>query len=95
MPPGASLISRPEHLQLPIARAFFIVVLGAFEGLAELAVAAIGAEAEIDAVAHALGGVSGEHLREGGGSAFEGLAIGAGIDEHEVDIGAVVELAAA
>jgi hypothetical protein len=94
-----------EHLELPVAAAGLVVSLGGIEGHDDFAVAAFGAEAEIDAVADAFGGVAAEEvgdevgdlLRElfvGDGFGAGGVAIG-GVEEDEVDVGAVVELFAA
>jgi hypothetical protein len=94
-----------EHLEFPVAAAGLVVGLGGFEGHDDFAVAAFGAEAEIDAVANAFGGVAGEEvgdevgdfLRElfvGDDGGAGGVAVG-GIEEDEVDVGAVVELFAA
>ena len=94
-----------QHLLLPVAGALAVVKAGAFLGDGDLSQGSVGAEAQVDAIALALGGVAGEqggvlvgHLLveflvgEHGGTV--GLAIAA-VDEHEVDIGAVVQLFAA
>jgi len=90
-----------EHLEFPVAGAGAVVLFGGVEGDADFAEAAIGAEAEVDAVAEAFGGVGGEEVRETGGDFLEELAVGDGvfavglavalIEEEEVDVGAVVE----
>jgi hypothetical protein len=90
-----------EHLEFPVAGAGAVVLFGGIEGDADLAEAAIGAEAEVDAVAKAFGGVGGEEVREAGGDFLEEFEIGDGvfavglaialIEEEEVDVRAVVE----
>jgi hypothetical protein len=94
-----------EHLELPVAAAGLVVVFGGVEGDGDLAEASFGAEAEVDAVADAFGGVAGEEFgRELGdldGELFVGNDVGAGgvavggVEEDEIDVGAVVELFAA
>src|SRR4051794_33634989 len=94
-----------EHLLLPISGALRVVGAGAVFGDADLAARAVGAEAKVDAVALAVGGVGGEErgglvgdlliellVADGGGSVGIAVAL---VEEHEIDVGAVIQLAAA
>lgn len=94
-----------EHLELPVAAAGLVVVFGGVEGDCDLAEASFGAEPEVDAVADAFGGVAGEEFRRelgdldgelfvGDDVGSGGVAVG-GVEEDEIDVGAVVELFAA
>jgi len=94
-----------EHLELPVAAAGLVVVFGGVEGDDDLAEAAFGTEAEVDAVADAFGGVAGQEVGDemgdldgelfvGNDVGTGGFAVG-GVEEDEVDVGAVVELFAA
>jgi hypothetical protein len=94
-----------KHLQLPVAAAGLIVGLGGVERHDHFAVAAFGTEPEIDAVADAFGGVTGEEIGDEVGDLLRELFVGddvwsggvavGGIEEDEVDVGAVIELFAA
>ncbi len=92
-----------EHLQLPVAGAVLVVITRTFEGGAEFAEAAIGAEAQVDAIAHTFGRVGREQFRVLIGELLEKLLVGhagiglaiSGVKKHQVDIGTVVEFAAA
>ena len=108
-PAGLGLAGRnaglDQHLQFPIAAALLVIAAGAVERNADFAIAAVGTQPQIDAVALAFGGVGGEQLRVLVGDLLEeffvghrlravGLAV-AGVDEHQIDVGAVVQLIAA
>ena len=91
-----------QHLLFPVARALFVVGFGPVFGNRDLAQRAVGPQAQIHPVALALGGVGGEQggvlvgdflvklLVAQAGRAV-GLAVAA-MHEHQVDIGAVVQL---
>ena len=94
-----------QHLQFPIARAGLVILLCAFERNTHFAQAAVGTQAQIHAIAQAFGGVSGKQLgvlvrdflvklfvRDG--IRAVGLSV-RGVDEHQVDVGAVIKLPAA
>ena len=94
-----------EHLQLPIPAALLVVFVGAFERDGDLAVTPVRPQPQIDAVTLALGRVGGEQIGAAVGDFLEeflvrdGLAtIGVavcGVDEHQIDVGAVVQFLAA
>ena len=48
-----------QHLQLPIARALFVVILRAVDRYADLAQASVGAQAQIHAITHSFRGIGG------------------------------------
>ena len=91
-----------QHLELPIPGARLVVLLHAVEREADFAQAAFGAEAEVHAIAEPFGGVRGKELGELIGDALIELLVGdrrraggvavGGVEEHQVDVGAVVQL---
>ncbi len=87
-----------QHLELPVAPARFVILLRAFQRLADFAESSVRTEPQVDPITHALRRVGGEHIGHPVGSRLKKLAGHRGlpgIDEHEVDVGAVIELAAA
>src|SRR5439155_23848511 len=94
-----------QHLFFPIAGALGIVSLSAVLGDADFAQYAIGPQAEVHAIALPIGGVGGKQgdiligdllvkLFIGDARGTVGLAVAA-VDEHQIDVGAIVQLLAA
>ena len=60
-----------QHLQFPVAPARGVIVLRAFERLADFAVPSVGAQPQIHPVTHPFGGISGKHFRHAVGCPLE------------------------
>jgi hypothetical protein len=86
-----------QHLQFPVASASSVVVFRAFEGVANFAESSVGAQPQINPITSALLGVRGEHIGHAVGGCsekFPGHRTVAGMDKHQVDVGAVIEFTA-
>ena len=68
--------SLDHHLQFPVASAIGVILAGGFERNAHFALAAIGTQAQVHAIAHALAGIGGKQRGELIRGAHEEFAVG-------------------